>query len=48
MLVMIATINRKGTNAGVLAVALVQATSLVLTLNLTILSGAEVCPFKLQ
>jgi hypothetical protein len=45
LLVLIAVINRSSTSAGLLAVALVQATSLVFTLNLTIVSAAEVSCF---
>lgn len=42
MLVVVAVANREKTSTGLLAVALVQATSLVMTLNYTILSCAEV------
>lgn len=42
LLVAIAVIQRRSTNAGVLAVALVQATSLMLLLNWTIVMAAEV------
>lgn len=42
MLVTIAVINRESTSSGILAVALVQATSLVQTLNQTIVNAADV------
>lgn len=41
-LVTIAVVFRKGTSSGLLAVALVQSTSLVFTLSFVVLAAAEV------